>query len=265
MDGKDSLTLEGVQRCLQTRALHLQVFESVSSTNTLLRSMAEQGAPEGTCLIAGEQTAGRGRQGRSFYSPSGGGVYMSVLLRPTMSAAMATDITAAAAVAAAQTVELLTGESAGIKWVNDVVFHGKKVCGILTEGAIDPSAQRLRWAVMGIGINVNAPEGGFPPEIREVAGAIFEKSAIPEGRCRIAAGVLDRFWHFYQTLGSEECWREYEARSLVLGRRIRVLSPGVDPKEAIAKGIERDYSLRVEYSDGTLGLLHSGEVSIRPE
>lgn len=265
MEENDLLTLDGVRRYLRTDALDIRVLETVSSTNTVLKELAGQGAAEGTCLIAGQQTAGRGRLGRSFYSPAGTGIYMSVLLRPTMSANRATEITAAAAVAAAQTIWDLTGETAEIKWVNDVVLRGKKVCGILTEGALDASSGALKWAVMGIGINASTPPGGFPEDIRSVAGAVFERCELPERRCRLAAGVLDRFWDRYLHLGDEDCWRQYRARSLVLGRRIQVLIPGREPRDAYALDVERDYSLRVRYMDGTVSMLRSGEVSIRPE
>ena len=127
-------------------------------------------------LVAESQTAGRGRLGRSFHSPVGTGLYMSILLRPTFSAERALFITTAAAVAVCRAIEQETGLKPQIKWVNDIYLHEKKICGILTESSINFETKGLKWAVLGIGLNLSEPEGGFPEEIRSVAGALFAES-----------------------------------------------------------------------------------------
>ena len=133
----DVLSAAGVEKYLKTQSLSIRVVDEVDSTNSVLKRMAAEGAPQGSVLIAERQSAGRGRMGRSFYSPPGTGLYMSLLLRPCMEAQRATLVTTSAAVAVAEAIERLAGEAAQIKWVNDVLFHGRKVCGILTEAGMD--------------------------------------------------------------------------------------------------------------------------------
>ena len=143
--------------------------DSVTSTNTELIEMAKNGAKEGTVLIASEQTAGKGRTGKSFYSPEGSGVYLSILLRPDFKPEDALFLTTIAAVATAKAIESVSDKEAKIKWVNDVYLDNKKVCGILTESALSSDMEKLDYAVVGIGINLCPPEGGFPDDIKNIA------------------------------------------------------------------------------------------------
>ena len=175
----DLLSAQGVERYLKTPGLRLQYVPSLPSTNTALKAMAADGAPEGTVLIAGEQTAGRGRMGRSFYSPPDSGLYLSLLLRPDMSAVEATRLTACAAVAVAETIEALSGREAQIKWVNDILVDGRKVCGILTEASVDCENGMMRHVIIGIGVNTHVPKTDFPEELRSIAGAAFDAEDIP--------------------------------------------------------------------------------------
>ena len=262
--GGDVLSREGVSRYLTTPEIDVHVYSSVGSTNTLLKVWAEDGCAEGTVAMAEEQTAGRGRLGRGFYSPRGTGLYMSILLRPESNAGAALGITTAAAVAAAEAIEALSGEEAQIKWVNDIYLHGKKVCGILTEASLDVETGGLRYAIVGIGINVLRPAGDFPAELQTVAGSVFGDSALPDLRCRLAAALIDRFFAHYRALGSDDCFEAYRRRSLVLGRRVTVLTGGAAVAEGEVLDLERDYSLRIRYDNGTEGLLNSGEVSVWP-
>ena len=264
MTGGDVLSREGIRRYLRTPEVDVHVYSSTASTNTLLKVWAEEGCSEGTTAVAEEQTAGRGRRGRGFFSPRGTGLYMSILLRPQSNAEAALAITAAAAVAAAEAIEELSGEEAQIKWVNDIFLHDKKVCGILTEASLDVESGGLRYAIVGIGINVLRPAGGFPDEIQEVAGAIFDDCSIPDLRCRLAAALLDRFFARYRALGSDDCFEAYRRRCFVLGRRVTILSGGVAVGEGVALDLERDYRLRIGCDDGTEELLNSGEVSVLP-
>lgn len=259
----DVLSVEGIRKYLRHPELTVEVHRSVGSTNTMLKALAAEGAPEGLALVASEQTGGRGRMGRSFYSP-GSGVYLSLLLRPSLPAAEATAITACAAVATAETLERLSGRPTQIKWVNDIWMDGKKVCGILTEASVDCESGGMHYVVPGIGVNVCPPAGGFPEELREIAGAVFAQPALPDLRCRIAAGILDRLWELCRALPEEDCFEGYRDRSLVLGKPVDLLIPGREPLRALVLALERDYALRVRLEDGTERLVRSGEVRLRP-
>ena len=177
--------------------LRAVVVERAESTNTSLMRMAATGAAEGTVLLALSQSAGRGQRGRTFYSPAGCGLYMSLLLRPRMRPEDALAVTPAAAVAAAQAIEAAAGRPAGIKWVNDIQIEGKKVCGILTESA--SSAGSLDCIVCGIGIDLCQPPGGAGgqggravrqiPRRRACGGAGRGCSEPPVGALLAAAGA----------------------------------------------------------------------------
>ena len=164
----------------------MEVRETVNSTSSVLREMAAKGAPEGLVIVAEEQTAGKGRLGRSFYSPRGHGVYFSILLRPGVKAEDTTLITSAAAVAAARAIESVFGVHVGIKWVNDLMLNGKKVCGILTEATFGAGSSVAESAILGIGINISTPAAGFPGELAGVAAALTDRAGGGgAGRCLV--------------------------------------------------------------------------------
>ncbi len=259
----DVLSASGIEKYLHCPRFSVQVHDVLPSTNTVLKTMAADGAPEGLTLIARQQTAGRGRMGRSFFSPADSGLYMSFLLRPHIRAAESTRITACAAVAVAQAIEALAAVPAQIKWVNDVLVGGKKVCGILTEASVDCESAMINYAVVGIGVNASLPAGDFPEELRQVAGAVFGAERIPELRCRLAAAILDNFMALYEQGENGPCFTEYQKRSLVLGRPVNLLSPGREPVPALVLGLEPDFSLRVRLADGSETRVNSGEVSVR--
>lgn len=262
-DGCDILSAQSVERFLHTPGLNVQVRGEVSSTNTLVRQAAEAGEPEGLLLFASSQTEGRGRRGRSFYSPDGGNLYMSALLRPPLAAKDAALVTTLAAVAVAEAVEEIGGRECGIKWVNDVYCGGKKICGILTEASLDCEAGTLAYAVVGIGINVRPPKNGFPEPLRAIAGAVFEQD-LPEAEAasRLAAAVWDRFFAMYRRLPDTGFLSEYRRRSFLLGKPIDVLRPDRNIP-AVALAIDAHAGLVVRYADGREETLSSGEVSVR--
>ncbi len=243
--------------------LTVRTFRSLPSTNREVKSAAAAGAPEGLVVLAERQTGGYGRRGRAFFSPDTTGLYMSLLLRPSLPAPASLLITTAAAVAAAEAVEELGGAPAGIKWVNDVIVGGRKVCGILTEAALSLESGSLDYAVLGIGVNLTSPAGGFPRELAGIAGAISDRP-IPNGRCRLAASILRRFLPLYDHLSDASFFEAYRSRLTLLGKRITVLR-GEEEREAEAIGLERDFRLLVRYSDGSTEALSSGEVSTRTE
>lgn len=238
----------------------IRTLSESSSTNDDVKAAARAGEPEGLVIIADRQTAGRGRLRRSFFSPDGSGLYMSILLRPDLSPADSVLITAAAAVAVAEAVEQVSGRFARIKWVNDIFLDGKKVCGILTEGAVGAGG-KLQYAVLGIGVNVAPPPGGFPEGLRDIACAVFEDLA-PEGaRARLAAEILSRF-HSFRALEERAFLPAYRERSMVLGKPVQVFL-GEEEFPAQAVSIDDDCRLIVKTSRGLLPLC-AGEVSIRP-
>ena len=262
----DVLSSEGIRTLLTTSFPFRPVCRKVvTSTNTVLKELASQGAEEGTVLLAEEQTEGRGRLGRSFYSPSGSGLYMSILLKPDQLPSKAARLTTMAACAVALAIEELTGREVGIKWVNDLYMNGKKICGILTEASMSLESGRLERAVVGIGVNLREPEGGFPPELAPIVGAVWEADCGETNlRNRLAARILDRFADYYLHPDGEDCFQAYKKRSFLLGQEINILHPDGSHSPATVLDLDRDYRLLVCFSDGREGYLNSGEVSVRP-
>lgn len=260
----DILSPQGIRRFLRPeyRDLDLTVLPTAPSTNALVREKANQGRPEGCVIVACEQTDGRGRYGRQFFSPGDTGVYLSLLLRPTAySPQQATCLTAAAAAAMCQAIEAVTGQQPGIKWVNDIFLRGKKVCGILTEAAVGLETGALDYMVLGAGVNLYPPVKGFPEEIQPIAGSVLERSC-PEAKNRLVGEFLNRFWDFYSHPECRTYLEDYRARSLAIGRNVTVLSAG-KAVSAYAYGIDDDFRLLVRYDSGKTEALSYGEIRIQ--
>ncbi len=259
----DVLSENGIKRYLSPKCgvLTVQVHKIINSTNTRLRELAADGAPEGTVVISGEQTKGRGRLGRSFFSPSDTGIYMSLLLRPQMTADSAVKITTAAAVSVAEAIEKLSGKSADIKWVNDIYMDGKKVCGILTEAAFSLENGGLEYAVLGIGVNAYVPENGFPEDIKDIAGAVFSERK-DDMRNKLAAEILSRFKKYYSELAYNTYLESYRKRLMWKGEKITVISGGSNTPARLLD-VDKDCRLLVEYENGEKAAVSSGEISVR--
>ena len=254
------LSPQSIARHLTVPGLQVEVAQTVSSTNTLLRQRAEEGAQEGLVLAAVEQTAGKGRQGHSFFSPPDTGLYLSLLLRPKLSAQDALLLTTCAAAAVALAIEACAGVEAQIKWVNDVFCRGKKVCGILTEAALDLESGGLQYAIVGMGVNLFPPAGGFPADLPQ-AGAVY--TARPQGlesRSQLAGEILNQFFAFYPHLEEKPFFQAYRDRSLVLGREVTVLERG---QTRTALALDLNFSLQVREADGRERALASGEVRVK--
>lgn len=246
------------------RSRPMYVYDFVESTNQSVRFLALEGAPDGTVGIADAQSAGRGRNGRAFYSPERTGIYMSVLIRDKQMGADAVSITTAAAVAVARAIEYVTGVSVQIKWINDLYLNGRKICGILTDGAINMENGQFEYAIVGIGLNVHAARDEFPPKLREIAGSICTETGLHPDRNALVAAILRELEDVRRDPVKSQYMDEYRARSCVLGRRIRVYGCGCDGDEAVAERIDDDGRLIVRLDAGREVLLNSGEISIRP-
>ena len=239
-----------------------EIFPVLDSTNRKVREQASAGAPEGYTAIALQQTAGKGRRGHHFYSPAGTGIYMSLLLRPAhLSAQDASRLTTTAAVAACEAIEAVSGKEALIKWVNDIFVNGKKAAGILTEASISVENGLLEYAVLGIGINALPPEDGFPDDIRDIAGAVFDRPA-GDGKNRLAAEFLNRFMSYYHTPQDAVLYSRYRERCFVIGRTVQILSAN-GSRTAKVLGLDEDFRLSVEYENGEKEALISGELSVK--
>ena len=259
----DVLSVRGIRSRLSEdcAGLRPEVFVSVGSTNTLCNEKAKSGEAEGYVAVAGAQTAGRGRRGRSFYSPAGTGIYMSLLLRPHgLTGDQVLGLTTMAAVAVSESVEALSGKKAEIKWVNDIFVDGKKVCGILSEAMYEVPSGALQCVIVGIGINAYAPEAGFPPEISETAGCVFDKPEV-DLKNSLVAEVLNRFMAYYNSPSTDDHFESYRQRSIVLGKDIEISKNDI-VRKAHATGLDEDCGLIVRYEDGSEEVLKSGEVSI---
>lgn len=244
----------------------IDIYHELESTNKTLKALAAlEDIPEGKVIIAESQSGGHGRFGRAFFSPAGTGIYMSILLRPQIMPTEATLITTAAAVAVATALEDICGGTAGIKWINDIFVENRKVCGILTEASFSSMEAFPKYVVLGIGINVFEPDGGFPDELKKIAASVAQASEASyrnQVRGRIIAAVLDNFMKFYPDLSARAFLPEYRNRSLVLGRQVRIMD-SEEGTPATALAIDDNCNLVVELADKTQRVLNSGEISIK--
>lgn len=229
-------------------------YKTLDSTSTFLKALAEEGEREGVVVIADEQTAGRGRRGRSFYSPDSSGLYMSFLLRPSLPPSEALFITTATAVAVSRAIESLYDKKAEIKWVNDILIDGKKAAGILTEASFSGDSSRLDYVIVGVGVNVTT--SAFPDEIKDIAISLGE-----DRKEALAGAILEEFRKIYDSFPEHTFFEEYKSRSAVIGREIEIL--GEERRFGRALGIDGECRLEVMLDSGEVVRLSSGEVSTR--
>ena len=247
-----------IEALLRTEVpITIECTDVTASTNDDIRQKARLGTEEIYVLIADRQTAGKGSKGRSFFSPEGTGCYMSLLLRPSLRPAECTLLTTMAAAATAKAIERVCNKAVDIKWVNDIYSGGRKLAGILTEGAFINS-DKIDYAVVGIGINLTEPEGGFPEELKNIAGALGNE----EIKNELIAEIINEFTAYYIRLPDKDYMNEYRRRLFFLGREVRVIQ-GEKSFTATAKDIDDMCGLVVERADGTRITLNSGEISIR--
>lgn len=235
------------------------ILDETDSTNNAAKELAAQGAVHGTVVTADHQTSGKGRMGRKFVSPSGMGLYMSVVIRPEFSTLFAPLITSAAAVAAAEAVEKLCERDVQVKWVNDLYLNGKKICGILTEASLGLEANSLDYAVIGIGINVRRFD--FGDELRERVTSIEDETGVHVDRNVLCAEVLARLEYWLGQIESRGHLDEYRRRELLTGNRITA-NVGLERIEGIALGTDDNANLVVRLDDGSVRSLSSGEAEL---
>ena len=236
---------------------------SVDSTNNACKRLAAEGAPDGTAILTGCQTAGRGRRGRTFVSPPGG-LYFSVILRPHAKPEALMHLTAMAAVAAARAVFAVSGVYPDIKWTNDLVLGGKKLCGILTELTVEAETGTVDSIVAGIGVNVRQRPEDFPPELRAIAGSVRSETGLEISRARLAAEMvraLDQMYLDWQR-DPRAYLDDYRARCITVGRPVRVVR-GELVRTGFAEAVDDDFALVVRWPDGARETVTGGDVSVR--
>ena len=238
-------------------------FDSIGSTNDEAKRLALAGAPHGTVLVAGHQTNGHGRMGRSFHSPENVGVYLTVILRPPCGPRDLMHLTCATAVAMCDAVEAAAGFRPGIKWTNDLVFGRKKLGGILTGMGLKADG-KVDYAIIGIGINCCQNPGDFPPEIMDMAASLSMIAEKKIDRFRVAAAMTEALRRMDEALlsGKEGMLRRYRQDCITLGQDI-VLVRGDERRYGTALDIDSEGALIVRYADGGIAAVNSGEVSVR--
>lgn len=249
--------------CTNEVGRNIVYFESVDSTNRAARELADKDAGGGTVVVAEKQTAGKGRLGREWHSPFRTGIWMSVILRPEIAPVDAPKITLAVATAVAKALAEETGLNPGIKWPNDILLNGKKVCGILTEMKAD--MDRIHYVIVGMGINVNDME--FPEGLRETATSLFLEAVKSFSRPLITAAVLNQLEPVYFSLiqkGFGEIRGDWKKYSVNLGREVMV-NTIKETIEGVATDIDQDGLLLVKKADGSIQKITAGDVTMRRE
>ncbi len=258
MNDTDRLSAAEIKHRLNACASHIKIQcrDEVTSTNNILK---EHAFDEECALIALSQTAGKGRLGRSFFSPEGTGLYLSLRLNKAVKPDKLMLLTPAAAVASLNALERAGCGGAEIKWVNDLMLNGRKICGILTEAVHSPDGRIS--VIVGVGINVYAPEKGFPEDISDVAGYVFSEKR-QNLRNKLAADFINSFMEFFSNMDSKDFVSTYREKSCVKGKRINVINAGI-VRPALALDTDDECRLLVQYENGEQEALYSGEISIR--
>lgn len=237
-------------------------YERLDSTNTKAKELAKEGAEHGTVVVADMQTAGKGRRGRTWESPAGTNIYMSILLRPELEASQAPMLTLVMAYSIAKVLQKRDHEDVQIKWPNDLVLSGKKICGILTE--MELRGQEIAHVVIGVGINANTTT--FPEELQDKATSLYLESGKEVNREQLIHEIVNAFVEDYKRFIAEKdlafLQDEYNQMLINCKKEVRVLEPG-NEYTAWALGINRNGELLVRKADGSEEAVFAGEVSVR--
>ena len=235
-----------------------------ASTNDLAKTLAKEGAPEGTVVVAAQQTAGRGRMGRSFHAPAGLGLYFSLVLRPQCPPEQLLHLTCAAAVASCNSVESCAGFRPQIKWTNDLVVNRRKLGGILTELSVSSKTGLVEWAVIGIGINCRHRTEDFPPELQDMATSLLQITGQNISPGILAAHCIQAFYNLRSQLFTHKAiiLDTYRQDCMTIGQKV-VLLRGEKRRYGTALDLDPDGGLLVQFDDGSIETVQSGEVSVR--
>lgn len=237
-------------------------YETVGSTNTVAAEFAEKGIAEGAVVIADSQAEGRGRLGRSWVSPPGVNIYMSIILRPKIEPKDATLITVMAAVGSAAALRRLTGLNITIKWPNDLIISDRKIGGILTE--MKTTHKRILYAITGIGVNVNADVDAFPEDIRETASSIKKEKGQPYSRTEMIAEILNEMDYWYKMLGRmrrKNLLNEWQQLTSTIGKKVMV-TVGKETLTGVAESIDDEGMLMLRLPSGTLRRISTGDLTL---
>lgn len=241
---------------LNNKELDVRLFNELDSTNNEAKRAVKCGYSGAALIVADSQSAGRGRMGRSFYSPKGTGIYLSYIYKPANGAFENIAITSAAAVAVCRAIKEVTGQECSIKWVNDIYLNGRKVCGILTEAVTEQPGGTGQYIIVGVGINVSTEV--YPEDIVSKAGAIGVRDV---DRNRLAAAVINNLESLIEGLAQHTFIGEYRRLSMVLGKSVTFVKNGVKT-EAVARAVNNDGGLVVVLKNGSETVLNTGEISL---
>ncbi len=267
-DAPDRLSETEIRARLESVKLvgrKLCCFERVDSTNSYLKRAASEGVVDGTVAVADEQTGGRGRRGRDFLSPPGKGVYLSALLRPPVEPNHLLPITGFTAVAVCNAVERVAGVRPRIKWANDLVLGGRKLCGILTELSMEGESGCLQYAIIGVGVNVAHMPGDFPPELDGVATSLLQETGRAVPRAALAAAIIEELDALYMALLRHKLQPyldAYRRDCLTIGQEVQLLWEDVHER-VLATGVDNELGLEVVRQNGAREIIRTGEVSVR--
>lgn len=260
----DTITADEVGSQIRTKwaGKNIKFFQTVGSTNNEAGRLAENGAPEGTLVLAEEQNKGKGRRGRAWVTPAGSAIAMSMVVRPQVEPSHASMVTLVMGMAVASACREFCGVDAGIKWPNDVVVDGKKICGILTE--MSSQIDYINYLVIGTGINTNVKN--FPPELQNTAASLHQIMGVKPNRAGLIAACMEKFEQYYESFLKTQDMSllrdEYNKLLVGIGGAVRVLSPGSE-YNGISEGINTSGELMVRREDGTVEHVYAGEVSVR--
>ena len=266
----DFLSADGIHSsCLTLETDSILVYKELDSTNNVAKQLIAEKREMPFLVVSESQTSGRGRMGRSFYSPPGSGIYMTLALRPELDVSRSVLMTTAASVAVCRGIQDVLGLECSIKWVNDIYLNGKKVCGILTEGITNFETGLVDALVIGIGINYRKPEGKFPKELEEIAGSLLKEDSPSEDapvRNQLVGSIAGHLISLIDDLENREFMKEYRQRSQVLGKDIRFIDGtqrGGRSQEGRVVDIDDNGGLIIRTRTGEQLTLNSGEITVR--
>lgn len=266
IESPDSILPQEIKENIDTEFIGqtIKFLDEVDSTNIYAKRLAEEDFVDGTVVLAEEQLKGKGRMGRAWASPRGKGIWMTIMLKPRINPSDAAKITLLTACAVCTAIEEVCGINPKIKWPNDIVLNGKKLCGILTEMNVE--LDEINYLIVGIGVNVNTDQSDFPEELHNIATSIKIEKGNSVIRRKLVGTIINKFEKYYKAFVSKGSIKdyisEYKERSAVLGKEVRVLSASLDTQGTVVD-ISEEGQLLLKQKDGSIKEIISGEVSVR--